>query len=317
MIHGTDTSRRLALRFNRLDLNQLVALDALLSECNVSRAAQRVNLSQPAMSATLARLREYFGDPLLRQTGRTMQPTAFARELMPSVRDVLLQTQAITQRRPEQDPSRIQRSITVVASDYVTTVLLAPALARAAREAPGIRFEVRPVSGFLSEELDRGDVDIVISARQGLADSHPSEPLFVEGFSCIVCNSNGRVGSRLGKKQYLAMPHAATVWGRGQLHTQDQRAIDAAGLQRQVDVWLPAFTMLPAFVVGTERVATVQTVLARQLAAQWPIRVLACPIEIPEIHGDMQWHRYQDGDAALRWFRGLMHETVAGLRLAG
>lgn len=303
------------MRLNRLDLNQLVALDALLSECNVSRAAERVNLSQPAMSATLARLRDYFGDPLLRQVGRRMQPTAFAEELFASVRDVLLQAQAITQRRPEEDPARIERNITIVASDYVTTVLLAPALARAAREAPGIRFEVRPVVGNLAEELDRGDVDLVIAAREGLTASHPSEPLFQESFSCIVCRDNANVGARLSTRQYLALRHAATVWARGQLHTMDQRAVDAAGLQRVVDVWLPAFTMLPAFVVGTERVATLQSTLARQLAAQWPVRVLACPIAIPDVLGDMQWHRYQDGDAALRWFRALVHATVASLGL--
>lgn len=303
------------MRLNRLDLNQLVALDALLSERNVSRAAERVNLSQPAMSATLARLREYFGDPLLRQVGRRMQPTAFAEGLMTSVRDVLLQAQAITQRRPEEDPARIERNITVVASDYVTTVLLAPALARAAREAPGIRFEVRPVVGNLAEELDRGDVDLVIAAREGMAAAHPSEPLFRESFSCIVCRDNTQVGRRLGIQQFLALRHAATVWGRGQLHTMDQRAVDRAGLQRTVDVWVPAFTMLPAFVVGTDRVATLQSTLARQLASQWPVRVLRCPITIPDVHGDMQWHRYQDGDAALRWFRALLHATAASLGL--
>ena len=304
------------MRINRLDLNQLGCLDALLAERNVSRAAEQVHLSQPAVSATLARLREYFSDPLLVPTGRVLNLTPFARSLIEPVRDLLLQAQALTRRRPELDPGRIEREITIVASDYVLSLVLAPLFRRAEQEAPGLRFEVRSISGYLAEELDHGDVDVVVSLSTAISRLHPSEPLLRDTFSCVVWNGNAAVGRTLTKARFLELGHVTTILGRGRVPTLDQIAMDLQGLKRRVEVRVPNFTLVPSCVVGTNRIGTLQTQLAKMLARQWPVRVLRCPIAIPDIVTAVQWHRYQSHDPAILWVRSALHDAVRQARLA-
>lgn len=303
------------MRINRLDLNQLACLEALLQERNVSRAARRVHLSQPALSATLARMRDFFGDPLLVPTGRTMSLSPFAQSLLEPLRDLLLQAQALSQRRPEADPARIERQVTVVGSDYVLRLLMGPVTARAAREAPGLRFDLRSIGGYLAEELDQGDVDLVVSSASAITPSHPSEVLMRDAFCCVAWAGHSTVQGRLSRAGYLQSQHVTTVLGRGRVPTVDQLALDALGLQRQVAVQVPAFTLLPACIVGTDRIATLQRSLAEELAAQGDLQLLPCPIPIPDIVIAVQWHRYQSHDRAIVWVREALHgvaREVAG-----
>jgi DNA-binding transcriptional LysR family regulator len=302
------------VRVNRLDLNQLAALDALLAERNVSRAAERVHLSQPALSASLARMREFFGDPLLVQAGRGMRLTPFAQGLVAPVRDLLLQAQAITRLRPEHDPAHLRREITVVCSDYVLHVLLAAVMQRAEREAPGLRFEVRSIATYLEEELEQGDVDLVVSLATALmSKDHPREELLRDSFCCLAWQGNRRVGSTLTQAAYLELGHVVTVLGGGRVPTLDQIAVDRLGLKRRVEVRVPAFSFLARCLVGSERIATMQSRLAVLLAQEAPLRVLPCPIAIDPIITAVQWHRYQERDPAIQWVRQALHAEAAAL----
>ncbi|MGV3725295.1 LysR family transcriptional regulator [Hydrogenophaga sp.] len=302
------------MRVNKLDLNQLVLLDAMLATASVSQAATLVHLSQPAVSAALAKFRQYFGDPLLVPHGRRLTLTPFAHTLVEPVRDLLLQVQALTRRRPEIEPSRIERQITIVGSDYIQSVLLAPLFQRAEKEAPGLRFEVRSISGYLSEELEQGDVDLVVSLASGVSDRHPSEVVFRDTFSCLAWTENRKVRSRLSQQQYLAMGHVAVLLGRGRVPTLDQIALDELGLERRIEVHIPSFTTMPVYLVGTERIGTLQTHLAKSLMKQWPVRVLPCPIPITPIVTAVQWHRYQSLDPAISWTRSVLRELGATLQ---
>lgn len=302
------------MRVNKLDLNQLVLLDAMLATASVSQAATLVHLSQPAVSAALAKFRQYFGDPLLVPHGRRLTLTPFAHTLVEPVRDLLLQVQALTRRRPEIEPSRIERQITIVGSDYIQSVLLAPLFQRAEKEAPGLRFEVRSISGYLSEELEQGDVDLVVSLASGVSDRHPSEVVFRDTFSCLAWTGNTKVRSRLSQQQYLAMGHVAVLLGRGRVPTLDQIALDELGLERRIEVHIPSFTTMPVYLVGTERIGTLQTHLAKSLMKQWPVRVLPCPIPITPIITAVQWHRYQSLDPAISWTRSVLRELGATLQ---
>ncbi len=302
------------MRVNKLDMNQLVLLDAMLATASVSQAAAFVHLSQPAVSAALAKFRDYFGDPLLVPHGRQLTLSPFAHTLVEPVRDVLLQVQAITRRRPEIEASRIERKITIVGSDYIQNILLAPLFRRAEKEAPGLKFEVRSISGYLGEELEQGDVDLVVSLASGVSDRHPSEIVFRDTFSCLVWSGNTRVRSRLSKKQYLSMGHVAVLLGRGRVPTLDQIAMDALGLERRIEVQIPSFTTMPVYLVDTERVGTLQTHLANTLTQQWPVRVLPCPIPIAPIITAVQWHRYQSLDPAISWTRSVLRELGAALQ---
>ncbi|HSV84464.1 MAG TPA: LysR family transcriptional regulator [Ramlibacter sp.] len=302
------------MRVNRLDLNQLACLDALLAERNVSRAAARVHLSQPALSATLARMRDYFGDPLLLPAGRSLRLTPFAQSLLGPVRDLLLQAQAVTQLRPEMEPARMRRDVTIVSSDYVLRLLLAPLLERAAREAPGLRFELRSIGGYIAEELEQGDVDLVVSlASAMLSKNHPSEIVLRDNFCCVVWDGNTQVRGSLTKAKYLELGHVVTVLGRGRVPTLDQLATERLGLERRIEVRVPGFTFLPTGLIGTERIATLQSHLARMLAREHPLRILPCPIPIDEIVTAVQWHKYQSHDPALLWVRQALGEVARAL----
>lgn len=303
------------MRVNRLDLNQLACLDALLATQSVSRSAEQVHLSQPAVSAVLRRLREYFGDPLLVPAGRGLSLTPFAVSLQQPVRDLLLQADALTRRRPELEPARIERDITIVASDYIQAVALEPLFKRAQKQAPGLRFEVRPIGGYLAEELDQGGVDVVISRASAMSPAHPSAPLFRDGFSCIAWTGNQAIARTLTREQFLRMGHVEVVLGRGRVPTLDRLALQEQGLARRAEVKVPGFTQVPGCIEGTQRIATLQTLLARQLARRWPLRVLRCPIEIPEIVTAVQWHRYQTHDPAIAWVRRVLGEVVRAARL--
>jgi LysR family nod box-dependent transcriptional activator len=313
--YGASTQRSgVGVRVNKLDLNQLLLLDAMLATASVGQAAMRVHLSQPAVSAALAKFRDYFGDPLLVPHGRRLMLTPFAHTLVEPVRDLLLQVQALTRRRPEIEASRIERQITIVGSDYIQSILLAPLFRRAAKEAPGLRFEVRSISGYLSEELDQGDVDLVVSLASGVSDRHPSEIVFRDTFSCLTWTGNTRVNKRLSKAQYLSMGHVAVLLGRGRVPTLDQIAMDELGLERRVEVQIPSFSMMPVYLTETERIGTLQTHLAKSLMKQWPVRVWPCPIPIAPIITAVQWHQYQTLDPAISWTRSVLRELGAALQ---
>jgi len=302
------------VRVNRLDLNQLACLDALLEERNVSRAAERVHLSQPAMSATLSRMRDFFGDALLVQVGRSMTLTPFARGLSGPVRDLLMQAQAISRLRPEIDPGRIRREVTVVCSDYVLHVLLAPVMRRAETEAPGLTFDVRSIATYLEQELEQGNVDLVVSlATAMISKDHPQETVLRDSFCCIAWDGNEQVAGGLSKSRYLELGHVVTMLGRGRVPTLDQIALDKLGLQRRVEVRVPAFSFLPACVVGTQRIATVQRHLANLLTKDHPLRVLPCPIAIDPIVTAAQWHKYQSLDPAIQWVRQALRDAALAL----
>lgn len=298
------------MRINRLDLNQLGSLDALLTHRNVSRAAQQVHLSQPAVSASLARLRDYFGDPLLVPAGRGFTLSPFAASLVQPVRDLLLQAQALTRRRPEIDLSRIERNVTLVGSDYVFEALLAPLFQRAAREAPGLRFELRPVGGYRPQELDDSEVDLVLSSASTVSPLHPFELLLRDTFSCVAWEGNTAVGRQLSRATFLRLGHVAAQLGQGRIPTLDQLAFDAQGIARRVEIRVPSFTQVARCVMQTERIATLHTSLAHRLARVWPLRVLRCPVEIPPLVIALQWHRYQSDDLAIQWVRRALHEVV-------
>lgn len=302
------------MRVNKLDLNQVALLDALLSTRNVSHSAQMVHLSQPAVSAALARLRDYFDDPLLVPQGRNLVLTPFAKSLAEPVRDLMLQAQALTRRRPELDASRIERDITIVASDYVQHVLLAPLLRTAATEAPGLRFEVRSIGGYLDGELDQGDVDLVVSLASGVSNRHPSEIVFRDHFCCVVWSGNEVVKTHLTRSEMLDLGHVAVVLGRGRVATLDQLAFEGKGLKRRIEVKVPTFSILPAYIVDTNRIGTLQRTLADDLCKQWPLRLLRCPVPIPAIEIAVQWHRYQALDPAISWVRATLKAVAAGIK---
>lgn len=301
------------MRFNKLDMNLLVVLDALLSTRSVGKAAEKLFLSQPATSLALGRLRDYFQDELLAPVGRTMVLTPLATELAAPVREVLVQVQTITRAKPSFDPSVTKRRFTIESSDYVIAVLLSDVIRRAATLAPLMQFDVRTLSPQTPQNLNSGECELLVAPDFAKVSDHPSEGLFEDGFSCIVCREHPAWDGGLTTDAYFDAGHVGVEWGGGRRLTFDTRIMSATRRERRQDVIAPNFMLVAELLAGTPRIATLPTRLTWLIAKRFPVKVLPCPVAIPRFTELLQWHKYKDRDPAIAWLRSLIREVAAGL----
>lgn len=298
------------MHFHRLDLNLLVALDVLLTERNITRASERLHLSQPALSGALGRLREYFGDGLLVQVGRKMVPTPLGESLAAPVREILLKVETTIQLRPVFDPAASCRNFKLLMSDYVATVLMTQALPRLQAQAPGVTFELLPYSELQWEALERGEVDFLVMPSQYIREGHPAEPLFEDGYTCVAWAGNERIGETLTLEQYLALGHVAVRFGAQRVPAFDEWFFERFGYARKIEIVTASFNAIPQLLVGTPRIATVQRRLAAFYAHYLPLKLLEPPIEIPTLHESIVWHRYRDQDPGILWLRQMLRQVA-------
>lgn len=298
------------MRFNRLDLNLLVALDALFTERSVSRAAERMHLSQSAMSNALNRLREYFDDELLVQVGRRMDLTPRAQALKEAVHDVLLRVDTTIASQPQFDPARSEREFRLLVSDYATTMLMPHVLSIAHRQSSTVRFHFLPQVPMPHCALERGEADVLVIPADYCSPDHPVEVLFEESFCCVAWSEGRFARRRLDKKAYLAAGHVVVTPGGAEDSSFEARFVERHGIARRVEVTTFSFVAAPALVVGTDRIATVHARLARHARRSLPLKLLAAPLPVPAIREAMQWHRYRTQDPGLVWLRGLLHQAA-------
>lgn len=299
------------MHFRRLDLNLLVALDALLTERNITQAGKRLFLTQSAMSGSLARLREFFDDPLLVAAGRKMVLTPLAERLAGPVHDLLVLARATIELQPQFDAATSRRHFRLMMSDYVGAVLMADALRLAAARAPGVTFElVHNNTESPAETLERAEVDILVMPVDFLSREHPHEELFADDYVCIACRDNPEVGDGLTVEQYLAAGHVGARLGGIRTTAIDDWFVQQSGVKRRMEVLAMNFASVPQFVVGTRRLATVHRRLAELFATQLPLRVLPAPFTIPPLAEAMQWHSAFDQDPGLKWLRTLLHAAA-------
>lgn len=303
------------MHFRQLDLNLLIALDALLTERSITEAGRRVHVTQSAMSGSLARLREYFGDELLMQIGRKMVPTPLAETLAEPVREILLKIKATVDTAPPAfHPATSTRRFSLMMSDYVSTVLMTEVLRHAEQVAPHVSFEV--VSNDIvnpGSTIERGDIDLLIMPRDYLSKDQPSELLFNDDYACLVWQDNHLVGKTLSQEQYLSLGHVCLQLVRGRAPVMDETLLSRLGVNRKVEVITMNFNSIPQSVVGTHRIATIYRRLAQYYCQYLPLRVLPCPFELAPIMEAMQWHRYFNNDPGLTWLRTMLKERAAAL----
>ena len=296
------------MRYRRLDLNLLVALDALLSEKSVTRAASRLNMTQPAMSGLLARLREYFEDALIVQVGRQMELTLLAESLVAPVQDILLRVDAVIAAEPGFDPHRSKRHFSMTVSDYVLRVFLFEALERIYREAPGITFEFRQSSGRAREELESGEIDFVIGPQIDILPGHPHEELFEDTYTVIAWAGSNTVADTLSLDAYMGLGH---VVFRGEQRGNpwlERWFVRKYGDARRIEMTVASFSLLPHAIVGTDRIATIQTRLAQRYVQSLPLKLIQAPIELPKLTEVLQWNVQRDADLTSRWLRSKLTE---------
>lgn len=302
-----------AMRFNKLDLNLLVALDALLDTRNITRAAERLHLSQSAMSNALGRLRDYFDDELLVQVGRKMELTPRSATLQDAVRDVLLRVDTSIAAQPDFDCSKADREFTLFVSDYSMAMLIPHALRLASQQRSTVRFRLLPQVSTPSRSLERGEADMLVIPKPYCSAEHSTETLFVEDFVCVVWNQSALARSGLTFERYAQAGHASMQPTDNAQPAFETWFMQRFGLIRRVEVTCYSFASLPFLVVGTELVATVHTRLARQLMRSLPITLLPLPLPMEPLDQSMQWHKYRTADPAMVWLRQLVREAADAL----
>jgi len=289
------------MRFQRLDLNLLAALDVLLAEKSVSLAADRLCLSQSATSSALGRLRDYFGDELLVVKGRSMVLTARAEELIEPVRAVLEQIRTTIAIAPEFDPTTADRQVRIMASDYSTQVLLAGALAMLEGEAPHLRFEIQPMGDNPGEALERGQIDLLLTIDYAISADHPSQLLFEDDYVVVGDAANPALQGEMTREKYFALGHVTARFGKSRTPAFDDWFVRRQKTQRRVEVIAPTFLSQTALVLGTKRIATMHRRLAMQMVGATDLIMREVPFDIPPIREAIQWHISNNNDRALRW----------------
>ncbi len=302
------------MKLSQFDLNLLVALDALLAEKNVTHAGMRIHLSQSATSAALARLRSFFQDQLLVPVGGKMVLTPMAKRLVKPVRSLLLQAQATIAMKAQFDPAHSRRHFSVAVSDYVATVFMADALTLVQRQAPHVTFELVPTSERAVEALEAGTLDFLIAPDVFAPKTHPKVPLFEDAHTVIAWTGNSRVGKRISLEQFLNMGHVAIHVGEGPGPNFDELFLRRLKYKRRAEVVAHSFDVVPHLVVGTNRIATVGTRLAKKYAQFLPLKLIPLPIEVPPMTEVLQWHKYHDQDPAYIWLRGVLRDQAAKLQ---
>lgn len=300
------------MRFKGLDLNLLAALAVLIEERSVSRAAERLNLSQPAVSAALARLRAYFGDALLVAEGKRMFPTALAEALAPQVAAVLDGVGAIVDTAGTFDPARSARTFRIAASDYIALVVFPRLVQRLERSAPGVRIVLELPDERTAARLDAGRIDLFVTPREFASPRHPLETLFTERHIVVGCATNPALaGGRISEADFLALDHVAVLLGTNVPAAFADRQLEQLGKVRRIGVTVPSFAAVPWMVVGTRRIALMHARLASLMHTRLPIALAPVPFAFPEMSEVMQHHRARDADPGLRWLRARLRDEVS------
>lgn len=301
------------MRFKKLDLNLLVALDALLTEKNVTRAGERVFLSQSTMSNALSRLRQYFDDELLVTVGGRMELTPRAELLQEAVRDVLVRIDTTVAARPAFDPMASEREFTLFVSDYSMEVLIPGMLALAHQRGSRVRFNLKPQVNQPHRHLERGEADLLIIPENFCSPDHPLDQLFEDRFVCVVWRDSPLAQGELTMERYMKARHASMRPPDGSLPVFDTWLANDHGLTREIGLTTYSFSVMPYLVVGNDLIATVHSRLASKLHSLLPIEIRPVPMPMKTLHQAMQWHKYRSRDPGLIWLRDLLREAAAQL----
>lgn len=289
------------MRFDRLDLNLLVALDALLELKSVTDAAQKLHLTQSGISAALAKLRAYFDDELLVKDGRHMLLTARAEQLIPRVRDALLQIRSTITLPAVFDPSVSQRHFTIVCSDYVAMTLISRLLQAADHEAPKVTFSLISPDRHSLELFERGDIDLLITVAPQVRENHPQRLLFEDAAVGVCWTGNTEVGKQLDMETFLRLGHVAATFGEARAPSFYERLLGDRGVNRRVEISVQSFSVVPTVLIGTHRIGVMHHRHAEFFAQFLPLRLLALPIDLPPAREIAQWHRLRGTEPGLEW----------------
>lgn len=307
------------MNMSKVDLNLLVYLDVLLRECNVTRAAEELSISQPAMSNSLRRLRDLFDDPILVRTSDGMTPTDRAVELQPLVRTVLAAAEQAILPKTDFNPAASHRIFRIMASDYTEATLVPALLSRLRKQAPKIRLDIMTPSDVSFHDVERGKVDLVINRFDTLPQSFHQVRLWDDSFSCVVSARNSIINN-WSLESYLQAKH---VWvsktgmgvGVGMSTDDVQRlgwvddALQKIDVKRDIALFTRHYQAALRLAEQDDLVVTLPSMAARQLENNDNVKILEPPFSIPRMRLKMVWSPLLQHDPGHRWIRQLIKQV--------
>ncbi|WP_312670127.1 LysR family transcriptional regulator [Pseudescherichia sp.] len=291
--------------FHGIDLNLLVAFNALMNERNVTRAAIQTGVSQPAMSAALSRLRILLGDPLFQRSNAGLIPTSRARDLASPIAAALQQIEQVMITQPGFKPETAQVTFKLGLQDYPTVVLLPTLMQALAQTCPGVSLNVVSFNdrNAAVDLLDAGAIDVALGVPPTNRDARIlTQPLLRDEFVTIVSREHRAAREPMDLKTYLDLQHVL-VSPEGQLHGLVDQTLAQQGKQRKLALTVPHIFAVPAIIARTDMAATILKRVALHSQTSYQLMLFSPPLALPEIVFDLIWHRRSNNSPAQVWFR--------------
>jgi DNA-binding transcriptional LysR family regulator len=297
------------VRFNRLDLNLLVVLEALLRERSVSKVAQQLHLSQPAVSAALGRLREYFNDEILVVHGKKMMPTAHALSMEPMVFRALEDVKELISASTVFAPEITQRVFRIVTPEHVYITLLLPLVAQLEKTAPNLKLDVMPLTPEAPQKLESGEIDFLLTPEQGASKGHPGTLLFEERHVVVGCKQNPVFQSGVTEETFLSCGHILVSHQHGFSYCeQEMRELNR---RRRIEIICPSLMSVPWMLSHSLRLAVMPQRVANAMARQLPLATAPLPGAFPATREVAQYHVARASDSGIQWMLQRMLEHAA------
>ena len=293
----------------RLDLNLLATLEALLEEQNVTRAAARLHLSQPAVSAQLNRLRDMFNDPLLIPTQRGMMPTAMALELLAPLRVALDQVRDTVATHQQFDPGFAKLTVTIACTDYLQTVIGRSLIQTLRAQAPGIRISIRNLEPRrLDTQMMHGEVDLALMTPDDAPPVLRTRHLYDEHYVLIGRKDHPQLRDSITLEEYVQLEHVVVSLNGGDFFTPVDQALKAMGYTRNLVLSVASFLFIPEIVAQSDLVALVPW---RLVAGRGDLTIIKAPDVSTEFSVGMVWHERNHSHNAHRWIRVQVIDVLA------
>jgi DNA-binding transcriptional LysR family regulator len=296
------------MKLEKVDLNLLPILDAILSSESVGKAAETVGLSKPAASHALSRIRAQIGDPVLVRAGQKWVLTERAVAIAPRVRQTLAEARALLSADRPFDPKALRREFRIHATDQMLSILGLAFGHAVSVAAPGVALRFLPLEVDEANPLRR-EVDLSLGVFHDLAPELRIQKLFDDRFACVVRRGHPKVKGRLSLETFLALRHVV-IAPRGRPGSVVDEALADRGLARRAVRFVPYSLAALEFASESDCVATVSGRFARKLADRFDLQVLEPPLELPPCHGSQVWHSRLDADPAHAWLRRLVAQVV-------
>ena len=300
------------MKLHQLDLNLLLAFDSLMTEGSVTRAAESLFISQPAMSHALGRLRTFFGDSLLVRTPQGMLPTPRAQRLHLGVQQALRLLEQHLSEEEEFEPLHSRRRFVLCTTDYVECVLIPPLIQRLKDLAPGVTIEIRILRDSLPEaELASGEIDLVLGFDEYMQVPGylGKETWLTEPLAGLVRASMALPEERITLQQLIEMPHVFHS-PLGTSEASLDRFLQTQGFSRTISVNSQSYMSAAAIVSQSDHLLVLPSMVAELLARHWPLKSLPLPEAVPDYHLNCVWHPVHAQQPALVWLKDLMKELV-------